>query len=68
MFQAHGHPDKFGRHARGALGCRAELLMRRRSRMEHQGLGIADVGQVAGQLDRIDKSLAGFAAAPDAEA
>ena len=68
MFQTHGHADEFGRHARGALGFYAELLMRGGGRMEHQGLGIAYIGQVAGQLERIDKPLAGLASAPDAKA
>ena len=67
MFQAHGYANKFGRNACGALGFRAELLVRGGGRMEHQGLGVADVGQVAGQLDRIDKPLAGPAAAADAK-
>ena len=36
--------------------------------MNHQALGVADVGQVREQLDRVDELLAGFQAALDAEA
>ena len=35
--------------------------------MDDQGAGVADVGQVAGQLDRLDEGLAGVAPALDAE-
>ena len=41
-----------------------QLLMRGRSRMNHQALGIADIGQVRKQLQRFDEFLPGFAIPP----
>ncbi len=44
-----------------------QLLVRRRGRMNHQRLGVADVRQQAEQLHRVDEGSARLVAALDAE-
>src|SRR5579859_3152301 len=44
-----------------------ELLVCRRRGVDDEGLRIADVGEVAEELQRLDQPSAGLAAAPDAE-
>ena len=41
--------------------------MRGGRRMDHQALGIADIGQVREQLQSFDEAAAGFEAAADSE-
>ena len=45
----------------------AELLVRRGRRMDHQALRVADVGQVAPELERFDEAASGIASAAQAE-
>ncbi len=45
-----------------------ELLMRRAGGMDHQRLGVADIGEMGDQLQAVDEAPAGGAAALDAEA
>jgi hypothetical protein len=56
------------RHAGGLLVGFAQLAVGGRCRMDHQGLGVADVGQVRAELQGVDEALAGFLSTLDAEA
>ena len=64
-------PDRKADHLRQnagrALLVFVELAMRRRGRMDHQRLRVADVGEVRQELHRLDEALAGLRAALDAE-
>ena len=44
-----------GRHAGGKLLRLAQLLVRRAGRMDHERLAVADIGQMAGELDAVDE-------------
>ena len=44
-----------GRDAGGQLFFGGQLLVRGRSRMDHQRLGVSDIGQQAEQLEPVDK-------------
>ena len=57
-----------GRHAAGQLIGRAQLRVRRAGRMDGQRAGIADVGHVIEELERIDEARARLAALPELEA
>ena len=46
IFEANGQPDVIGGHAGFFLLGGRQLLMRRRGRMNHQALGVADVGEM----------------------
>ena len=59
VLQAHGHADKVRRDASCGLVGLGQLLVRGRGGVDHQRLGVADVGQVRCQLDRIDKLFRG---------
>ena len=67
VFNADGKPHQLRRHARGRLLLSRELLMRGGGRMDHQRLGVADVGQQREKLERVDELLARIVAALDAE-
>ena len=49
-----------GRHAGRQLLLRGELRVRGRGRVDHQAAHVADVGDVAVQLERLDEALAGL--------
>src|SRR2546430_16356234 len=59
--------DQVGRHASLQLVGLAHLPVRGRGGMDHQGLGVADVCQMAHELRRLDEALAGPGPALDAE-
>ena len=67
VLDADGQADQFRRHSGVALFRLAELLVSGGSGMNHQRLGIADIGQQAEQLQRIDEALAGLEASTNAE-
>src|SRR6266516_5238427 len=64
-------PDRqahhFGQDPGGALLVLVELAMRRRGRVNHQRLGVPDVGEMREKLYRLDNALPGLRAALDAE-
>src|ERR1700736_4674517 len=66
-FQSDRQPNHFWRNTGGALLFFVELAMRRRRRMNDQRLGIADIGQMRQELDRLDKSHAGRGASFNAK-
>ena len=67
VFNAHRQTDELGRHAGLRLFLGRELRMRRRGRVNDQRLRVADVRQVAEQLDAVDQLDAGLLAALDPE-
>ena len=67
VFDAHREPDHFRRHAGIGLLLDRELLVRRRCRVNHQRLGVADVGHQREEFQRIDQLLPGLVSALDAE-
>src|SRR5450755_566211 len=66
-FESDREAHHLRRDAGGALLVFVELAMRRRRRMDDQGLRISDVGQVRQELHRLDESNAGCGASLDAE-
>src|SRR5580698_470709 len=66
-FQSDRQPYHFRCNTGGALLFFVELAMRRRRWMNNQCLGIADIGQMRQELDRLDKSHAGRGASFDAK-
>src|SRR5690349_5567781 len=64
-------PDRQSHHVRRHAGLLlllfVELAVRGRRRMDHQRLGVADVGEVAHEGERLDELHAGVEAALDAE-
>src|SRR6202158_6568308 len=66
-FQSDRQPNHFRRNTSGALLFFVQLTMRRRRRMNDQRLGIADIGQMREELDRLDESHAGRGAAFNAK-
>lgn len=67
VLQAHRQPHQLRRHAGLRLLLGGKLLVRRAGRMDHQRLGVADVGQVGVELDAVDEFLARLEAAADPE-
>src|SRR5262245_4552993 len=57
-----------GRHAAGELVRRAQLPVRGRSRMDGERPGIADVGHVVEEVERVDEARSGLAALHQLEA
>ena len=68
VLDADRQPDVLRRHAGLRLLFRRQLRMRRRRRMNHERLGVADIGQVARKLDAVDELDRRVAPALDAEA
>src|SRR5438132_12902388 len=66
-FQPDRQPDHFGQYAGGTLLFVVELTVRRRRGMNHQRLGITDIGEVRKKLHRFDKAHACLRASLDAE-
>src|SRR2546421_7810089 len=66
-FESDRQPDHFRRNTGGTLLFFVELAMRGRRRMNDQRLGIADIGQMRQELDRLDESHAGRGASFDAK-
>ena len=67
VLDAHRHPDQVGADARRHQRLVGQLLMGGRSRVDDEGAGVADVGQVAGQFDALDEGPAGVAPAAHPE-
>src|SRR5450755_3558168 len=63
VLEADRDADHVGLDAGGELLCLVELAMRRRGRMDDERAGIADVGEVAHELRRLDELHAGRQAA-----
>ena len=59
VLDADRQADELRRHAGLRLLLGRQLRVRRRGRVDDQRLGVADVGQVAGQLDAVDELDAG---------
>ena len=55
VLQADAHPHVVVADSRGGQLFGRLLAMGRAGRVDHQGLGVADVGQVRSELDRFDK-------------
>ena len=68
VFEADGGADKFGADAGGALVLFGELSVAGGGGVQDECFGVADVGEVAGELDVVDKCFAGGSASFDAEA
>ena len=60
ILDPHRDANIFGRNTRLYLLLGRELRMRRRSRMNHQCLGIPDIRQMASEFDALDKLLTRF--------
>ena len=67
VLEADRDPHHVLRHAGRELLRLVELAMRRRRRMDDERSRVADVGEVAHQLRRLDEADAGGEAALDAE-
>jgi hypothetical protein len=67
MLEAYRHADQVLGHPRCALLLICELLVGGGCRMDHQRLGITDIGQVAGQHGAVNELASGFVSALDAE-
>ena len=68
VFDAHRDADVFGADAGRELFGFGELLVGSGGRVDDEGFGIAEVGEVAGELNVIDQSDARLFAAFDAKA
>ena len=68
VFQAYRDADEFRGNAGGKLGLRTHLTMAGGGGVQDQGFGVADIGQVAGELDGVDEFFAGGQTAFNAEA
>ena len=68
MFQPDREPDHVVAQAHGGELRLAQLQMRGRGRVDHQRLGVADIGQVRGEPARLDEPRTRNAPAFDAEA
>lgn len=55
MLPTDGEPDEVRRHARGKLIFGLEQLVCGGGRVNGQGLGLADIGQMADKVKRLDK-------------
>ena len=60
ILDAHRQPDHVGPHAGARQFRLVQLAVRGGGRMDHQRLGVADVGQVAEELAGVDEALAGL--------
>ncbi len=67
VFETDREAHRLGLDARLAQLVVGELRVRRRSRMDDQALGVADVGEMTPQLQRVDETTPGFAAAAQTE-
>src|SRR5690606_16247338 len=68
VLDADAQPHEVGAHAGRGLLVGRELAVRGRRGMDREALRVADVGEVAEQLQALDELLAGLDAALDAEA
>jgi len=68
VLDSNGQPDEIRRHARRQLFLRGQLLMGCRRRMDGQGLGIADIGEMGNQGEGIDEFFPCFQPTLDPEA
>ena len=68
VFDTHRDANHVVRHTDRFSLFERDLLVGGRSRVDHQGLGVTDIGQMRRQSQRLDELLAGVAAAIDAEA
>ena len=68
VFDADGDADVFGADTGRELFGFGQLLMRGGGRVDHEGFGVSQIGEVAGEFDAIDQFDAGVFAAFDAEA
>src|SRR5579863_262084 len=66
-FEPDRNPDQFLADAGGSERGLVHLLMRRARRMDHQRLGVTDIGEMARQPHRLDEFSTGRASALDAE-
>ena len=64
VLDADGDADEVGADARADERLVVELLVRGRPGMDDERAGVADVGEVAAQLDRLDERLARRARPP----
>merc|ERR1719399_1776416 len=69
MFDAHSHAHHILRDTARLLLAVGELLVRCRSGVNHESLGITHIGEMAREFDSVDEGLAGFtpAAHPEGE-
>ena len=67
MFKSNGQADQSRGDSAGSLLLLCQLRVRRAGRMDGQALGIANIGQVREQLQRLDKFAPAFLAALDLE-
>src|SRR5665811_1033245 len=63
VLEADRDSDQIGRHAAGDLILSRELRVGGGCGVDDQALGLADIGQQAEELDRVDELAAGFDAA-----
>ncbi len=63
MLDADGQADEVGRHPGGKLLLIGQLLVRRRRRVDGQGLGVPDIGQVRDEREGVDELLSRLGAA-----
>ncbi len=68
MFDADGETDIARRNARLELVFRRQLRVRRRGRVDREASGVADIGDVVVQFERIDETAASLAAGFEFEA
>src|SRR4051812_33197437 len=67
MLDPHREPDQAGGDAGGSLLLRAQLAVRRRGRVDDQAPDVADVRDVAVELERVDESATRVRPALDLE-
>lgn len=65
ILQANGQPDIVLGHPHRFLFRTRQLLMRRGRGMDHQALGVPDIGEVRQQFDGVDEFLARLQSALD---
>ena len=68
VFYANRYTNIFRCHARGHLLLGSELRVRCRGGVDHKGLRVANVREMAGELHVLDETLARFFAAANAKA
>src|ERR1700730_13883579 len=67
LLQSGGRPDQVVANAGRQFFFGRQLLMRGGRRMDHQALGIPDIGQVRDQLESFDEAATGLQPAANAE-